>query len=53
MSLDTRALKDSRAMVADVIEDVGAACTHLREACDFAEAGSTVTAVASDRKSVV
>ena len=45
--LELSSLKDARAMVADVIEEVGAISTHLREAVDFATRTGTLAAVSS------
>lgn len=47
MSVPTDMLNEARRDIADVIEEVGAVCTHLREAMDFADSGSVPSAVAS------
>ena len=40
-------LNEARRDMSDVIEEIGAACTHLREAMDFAENGSKGSATGS------
>jgi ribosome-associated translation inhibitor RaiA len=46
MSVQTDMLNEARRDITDVIEEVGAVCTHLREAMDFADNGSVLSAVA-------
>lgn len=45
--LELSSLKEARAMVADVIEEVGAIGTHLREALDFATRTGPLAAASS------
>ena len=45
--VNTDMLNEARRDITDVIEEVGAVCTHLREAMDFAECGNKESAVAS------
>ena len=40
-------LNDARRDMTNVIEEIGAACRHLREAMDFAENGSKLPATRS------
>jgi len=40
-------LNEARRDMSDVIEEIGAACTHLREAVDFAKNGSKGSAIGS------
>lgn len=47
MSLAADILNEARRDFTDALEEIGAACTHLREAIDFADSGSTGTAIAS------
>lgn len=46
MSVSTDMLNEARRDITDVVEETGAVCTHLREAMDFADNGSTPGAVA-------
>ena len=45
--MNTDMINEARRDITDVIEEVGAVCTHLREAMDFAECGNKESAVAS------
>jgi cellobiose-specific phosphotransferase system component IIA len=45
--MNTDMLNETRRDITDVVEEVGAVCTHLREAMDFADNGSMRSAVAS------
>lgn len=50
--MNTDMLNEARRDITDVIEEVGAVCTHLREAMDFAENGSVPAAVSSAEDAV-
>jgi hypothetical protein len=45
--IDTQPLTDARLQLSDVLEEIGAVATALREAGDFAESHSIPAAVAS------
>ena len=45
--MNTDMLNEARRDITDVVEEIGAVCTHLREAMDFAERGGIPSAVAS------
>lgn len=46
MSVPTDILNEARRDLSDVIEEIGAVATHLREAMDFAESGGVPAASA-------
>jgi hypothetical protein len=45
--MNTDMLNEARRDMTDVLEEIGAACLHLREAMDFSENGSVPSATGS------